>query len=103
MKTKIFILAAMSFSMVGFAQKNELKAATKSLKSGDSMAAKTTLESASGLISGADTKIQSQYFYLKGQAYADIAKKGDASAFQEAVASYKKVLDIEKRTMETNT
>ena len=26
MKTKIFILAAMSFTMVGFAQKNEIKA-----------------------------------------------------------------------------
>lgn len=97
MRTKIFILAAMSFSMVGFAQKNELKAATKSLKSGDSMAAKTTLESAASLISGADTKVQAQYYYLKGQAYADLAKKGDASAFGEAVTSYKKVLEIEEK------
>jgi len=98
MKTKIFILAAMSFTVVGFAQKSELKAATKALKSGDSMAAKTSLESAAGLISGADAKVQSQYYYLRGQAYADLAKKGDGTAFEEAVSSYKQVLDIEEKS-----
>lgn len=98
MKTKIFILAAMSFTMIGFAQKTELKAATKALKGGDSMAAKTALESAAGLISGADAKIKSQYHYLRGQAYADLAKKGDNTAFEEAVSSYKQVLDIEEKS-----
>lgn len=98
MKTKIFILAAMSFTMVGFAQKSELKAATKALKTGDSMAAKTALEGASSLISGADDKVKSQYHYLRGQAYADLAKKGDNTAFEEAVSSYKQVLDIEEKS-----
>ena len=98
MKTKIFILAAMSFTVVGFAQKSELKAATKALKTGNSIAAKTSLESAAGLISGADAKVQSQYYYLRGQTYADLAKKGDGTAFEEAVSSYKQVLDIEEKS-----
>ena len=66
MKTKIFILAALSFTMVGFAQKDEIKAATKALKGGDSMAAKTALEGAAGMIAGADEKIQAQYHFLRG-------------------------------------
>ena len=98
MKTKIFILAAMSFTIVGFAQKSELKVAAKALKGGDSMAAKTALEGASSLISGADAKVQSQYYYLRGQAYIDLAKKGDDAAFEEAVSSYKQVIDIEEKS-----
>ncbi len=98
MGTKIFILAAMSFTMVGFAQKSELKAATKALKGGDSMTAKTALEGAASLISGADAKVQSQYYYLRGQAYADLARKGDNTAFEEAVSSYKQVIDIEEKS-----
>ena len=98
MKNKIFILAAISFTMVGFAQKSELKAATKALKGGDSMAAKTALEGASSLISGADAKVKSQYYYLRGQAYTDLAKKGDDDAFDEAISSYKQVIDIEGKS-----
>ena len=98
MKTKIFILAAMSFTMVGFAQKSELKAAEKALKGGDAMAAKTALEGASGLISGADAKVQSQYNFLRGKAYAELAKGGDDAAFSEAVASFKKVVEIEEKS-----
>ncbi len=96
MRTKLFILAAMCFTMVGFAQKDQIKTAEKALKGGDSMAAKTALESAAGAIAGADEKIQAQYHYLRGQVYADLAKKGDASAFQQGVDSFRKVLDIEK-------
>lgn len=96
MKTKIFILVAMSFTMIGFAQKNEIKAAEKALKGGDAMAAKTSLEAASGLISGADAKVQAQYHFVRGKAYAEIAKGGDTNAFSEAVASFKKVVEVEE-------
>lgn len=96
MRTKLLILATMCFTMVGFAQKDQIKTAEKALKGGDSMAAKTALESAAGAIAGADEKTQAQYHYLRGQAYADLAKKGDATAFQPAVDSFRKVLDTEK-------
>jgi len=94
MKTKILILAAMSFAMVGFAQKSELKAAEKALKGGDSQAAKTSLESISGSISGADEKYQAQYQFLSGKTYADLAKKGDGTAFEKAIAAFKKVKEM---------
>ncbi|MGF1558687.1 MAG: tetratricopeptide repeat protein [Flavobacteriaceae bacterium] len=98
MKTKVLIIAAMSISMLTFAQKDELKAAEKALKGGDMMAVKTTLEGISGMIGSADDKTQAQYYYLRGQAYADLAKKGDNSAFPEAVSSFKSVIDIEKKS-----
>jgi len=108
MKTKIFILAAMSFTMVGFAQKNEIKAAEKALKGGDAMAAKTSLEAVAGSIAGADEKMQAQYHFLRGKAFAEIAKGGDQTAYTEAVSSFKSLLDIEEKsgkvkyTSETN-
>lgn len=98
MKTKIFILAAMSFTMIGFAQKTELKAAEKALKGGDAMAAKTALEGVSSMIDGADAKYQAQYHFLRGKAYAELAKGGDDTAFTEAVSSLKSVVDIEEKS-----
>ncbi|WP_047244846.1 tetratricopeptide repeat protein [Maribacter thermophilus] len=98
MKTKISIIAALSFTVMGFSQKNEIKAAEKALKGGDASSAKTSLEAASGLISSADEKLQAQYYFTRGKIYNDLAKKGDDSAFEEAVSSFKKVLDIEEKT-----
>ncbi len=108
MKTKIFILAAMSFAMIGFAQKTEIKTAEKALKGGDAMAAKTALDAAAGTIAGADGKLQAQYHFLRGKAYAEIAKGGDNSAYMEAVESFKSVISLEEKsgkakyTAETN-
>lgn len=108
MKRKILIVAAFSFAVAGMAQKNEIKAAKKALKGGDIASAKTALEAAEGTISGADEKLQAQYYFTKGKIYNDLAKKGEDSAFQTAVDSFKKVLDIEstsgkeKYTGETN-
>ena len=84
----------MSFAMVGFAQKNELKAAEKALKGGDSQASKAALESLSGSISGADEKYQAQYQFLTGKTYADLAKKGDGAAYQKAIDAFEKVKEM---------
>jgi tetratricopeptide (TPR) repeat protein len=108
MKRKILIVAAFSFAIVGMAQKNEIKAAEKALKGGDIASAKTALEAAEGTISVADEKLQAQYYFTKGKVYNDLAKKGDESAYEQAVDSFKKVLDMEtatgkqKYTSETN-
>jgi hypothetical protein len=85
MKRKILIAAVFSFTIVGMAQKNEIKAAEKALKGGDVASAKTALEAAEGTVSGADEKIQAQYYFTKGKIYNDLAKKGDESAFEQAV------------------
>ncbi len=96
MKTKMLFLAAMASTAVAFSQKSEIKDAEKALKDGEAMAAKSTLASVEGMIANEDPKLQAQYYYVRGQVYADLGAKGDASAFQEAVNSFNKVLEIEK-------
>ncbi|MGB5647480.1 MAG: tetratricopeptide repeat protein [Muriicola sp.] len=98
MRTKLLILMAMTFSMVAFSQKNELKDAEKALKNGDPASAKASLEAASGMISGADERLQAQYHFIRGDVYADLAKKGDVAAFDEAVKAYKEVVSIEEKS-----
>ncbi|NKI28326.1 tetratricopeptide repeat protein [Arenibacter sp. 6A1] len=98
MKRKFIVLAAMSFTIAGFSQKSEIKAADKALRSGDEMAAKTALEGAASLINGADAKMQAQYFFLKGNAYAGLAKKGTEGAFDEAITAYRKVVEVEEKS-----
>lgn len=88
----------MSFTMAGFSQKNEIKAAEKALKAGDAAGAKTALEGASSLIEAADSKTQAQYYFVKGKAYAEIAKKDNNDAsYDAAIASFNKVVDIEAK------
>ena len=98
MKTKILILAAISYSLVGFSQKNELKDAEKALKSGDAVAAKAAIESASGLIGGADDKMKAEYYLLRGNIYQDLAQKGDATAFDVAIKGYNDLIALEAQT-----
>src|SRR5690606_21714195 len=95
MRTNIIILSTMLISAVGFSQKSEIKTAERALKSGDAEAAKTALEGASSLIAAADERTQAQYYLLKGKAYSELAKKGASGAFDEAIASLKKVGEIE--------
>ncbi len=97
MKTKILILAAMTFSMVGMSQKTEIKAAEKALKAGDVATAKTTLEGAASLIESADPKLKAQYHFVKGNTYYDLAKNGDLTAFDVAISSYKETIAIEEK------
>jgi len=108
MKNRLLLVAALTFTMVGFAQKNEIKAAEKALKGGDAATAQTALEAASGTIAAADQKTQAQYYFTRGKIYNDLAKKGNNEAFEKAANSFKKVVEIEeasgkqKYTSETN-
>jgi len=95
MKTTLIMLMAMLISVAGMAQKAELKAADKALKSGDAASAKTTLEGIADMIGGADAKTQGQYYYTLGRAYADLATAGSTADYANAVTAYKKVLDME--------
>lgn len=96
MKNRLLLVAALTFTMVGFAQKNEIKSAEKALKSGDATAAKTAIEAASGTIATADEKTQAQYYFTRGKIYSDLAKKGDNDAFEKSANSFKKVIEIEE-------
>lgn len=90
MKTKVILLLALSISMIGFAQKDEIKAATKAMKSGDAAAAKAALSGASGSIDGADAKLQAQYYALLGDASKQL------SDFEGAINAYNKVISVEE-------
>lgn len=92
MKTKILILLAIMVSMVGFSQKNEIKAADKALKSGDAATAKSTLEGISSTIDAADVKYQAQYYSVLGSAYSNL------SEFEPAIEALRKVISIEEAT-----
>lgn len=98
MKTKILILAAISYSLVGFSQKNEIKTAEKALKSGDAIAAKAAIESASAMIGGADDKMKAEYYLLRGDVYKDLGQKGDAAAFEVAIKSYNDLIALEAQS-----
>ena len=98
MKTKFLILAVISFNMSIFSQKSEIKSAEKALKKGDVSAAKIAIESASLLIPNASNKTKDYYYFVRGNVYVVLARKGDASAFTEAIASYNDVVELEKST-----
>lgn len=96
MKTKVLILLALAISAMGYSQKNEIKAAEKALKAGDTESAKTSVDSAASLIDAADSKVQAQYYAVRGNVYSDLAKKGDFSAFQTAIDAFNKVISVEE-------
>ena len=96
MKTKVLFIAALLIGMAGFSQKDEIREAEKALKKGDAAKAKTNIDAAAGMISGADERLQAQYYFVRGQVYGDLDRKGDVAAFSTAVESYKKVLSSEE-------
>lgn len=96
MKTKVLILLAIGISTMGFAQKDEIKAAEKAMKSGDAAAALAALESAASTIGAADERLQAQYYADLGNANYDLAQKGDASKFKYALDAYNKVVAVEE-------
>jgi len=96
MKTTFIALSAMLFTMAGLAQKSELKDAEKSLKDGNAAEAKATLEGIKGTIGGQDERVQAEYYYLSGRTYADLAKKGDETAFDDAMTAFRKVISLEE-------
>lgn len=96
MKIKYVVLAsAFLFSGSVLAQKDEIKAAEKSLKNGNAAEAKASLDQAESKISGADESMKAQFYFLKGNALMDSGlKKTDsgndlvaaAKAYQESIA-----------------
>ncbi len=99
MKTKFLILTAtMSFSVMTFAQKNEVKAADKALKANNVAEAKSALDKAEPLLSGADNKTKALYYFVKGNTYAKLAKSGEDSAFEESIKSYNDLIAFEDQT-----
>jgi len=101
MKSKYVLLAsAFLISGVTFAQKDELKAAEKALKNGDAAGAKTTLQQAESLIANADDSQKAQFYFLKGNANLELAKKkvDEANSLKTAAKAYVDLIAVEKKT-----
>ncbi|PKH69041.1 hypothetical protein CXF59_01885 [Flavobacterium sp. ALD4] len=99
MKSKYVVLAsALLISVASFAQKDEIKAAEKALRKGNSQEAATILQGAESLLSNADDDEKAQFFFVKGNAYLDLAnKKVDIDKNLAAAATaYLSLVDAEK-------
>ncbi|MWB94854.1 tetratricopeptide repeat protein [Flavobacterium sp. GA093] len=99
MKSKYVILAsALLISVATFAQKDQIKSAEKALKSGDAQGALAILKDAENLVVNAKDTEQAQYYFVKGNAYLDLANKKieEGKNLSQAADSYKKLIDVEK-------
>ncbi|KAB1157532.1 tetratricopeptide repeat protein [Flavobacterium luteum] len=99
MKSKYVVLAsALMISVSTFAQKDQIKAAEKALKSGNSAEAKTILMQAESLIGAATDSEKAQYYFIKGNTLLDLAnKKIDIAKNQlDAAKAYQDLIAVEK-------
>ncbi len=99
MKSKnLIVIPALLFSFVTFAQKDQIKAAEKALKGGNSQEAITVLQTAESLISAAPDNEKAQFYFVKGNTLLDLAnKKVDVTNnLSLAAIAYKDLLDVEK-------
>ncbi|MBE8724018.1 tetratricopeptide repeat protein [Flavobacterium hungaricum] len=99
MKSKYVILAsALMISLAAFAQKDQIKSAEKALKGGDAQGAITILNDAENMVANAKDVEQAQFYFVKGNAYLDLANKKveESKNLSLAAASYKKLIDVEK-------
>ena len=99
MKSKFAILAsAFLISVVSFAQKDQIKAAEKALKGGNSLEAVSILQGAESLIPNATDAEKAQYFFVKGNALLDLANKKveEGKNLSLAAKAYQDLLAVEK-------
>ena len=90
MKKQVLSIALGLFTIVSFSQKNELKAAEKAIKKQDYTTAIASINSAESLISNADAKLKSKFYFLKGQAF------GGKKEYEKAAKAYNDLFAFEK-------
>ena len=99
MKSKyVTLVSALLISVATFAQKDQIKAAEKALKGGNAQEAVTILQGAESLISSAADAEKAQYFFVKGNAYLELANKKveEGKNLSLAAKSYQDLLAAEK-------
>ena len=99
MKSKYVILAsALLISVATFAQKDQIKAAEKAIKGGNSQEAVNILVAAEAASATAPDAEKAQFFFVKGNAYLDLAnKKVDTDKnLSLAAKAYQDLISVEK-------
>lgn len=98
MKIKnLAIATALMSSVATFAQKDQLKAAEKSLKSGNPAEAKEILTGIENMIVNAEETQKAQYYFILGSANLELAKKKteEDKNLSNAANAYLKSIEIE--------
>lgn len=101
MKFKNLAIATALFATVAtFAQKDEVKAAEKALKSGNATEAKSTLESIEYKIINVDDALKAQFYYVLGNSNLELAKanKEEAKNLLAAAKAYNELESIESNS-----
>ncbi|WP_264564541.1 tetratricopeptide repeat protein [Flavobacterium sp. N3904] len=104
MKSRYVIIASALFlSVASFAQKNEIKAAEKALKSGNSAEAITILDGAEYLSVNAPDAEKAQFLFVKGNALLDLANKNVEADKNLSLAAkaYQELVELEKASGKT--
>lgn len=97
MKKQSIVALALLVGSLSYAQKDQIKAAEKAIKSGNFADAKSAILSAESLIADSDAKMQAKYYYVKGQAlYANGSATG--ADVDSAIKSFNTVKTIEKQS-----
>ena len=99
MKSKYVLLAsALLISVATFAQKDQIKAAEKAFKKGESQEASTILKDAESSIADAADAEKAQYYYIKGNVLLDLANKKINTDVNLSLAAkaYQDLIDVEK-------
>ena len=99
MKSKYVILASvLLISVATFAQKDQIKAAEKALKGGNSQEAATILQGTESLIASATDAEKAQFFFVKGNALLDLANKNVETGTNLSLAAkaYQDLIAVEK-------
>lgn len=92
MKRQLLVAAMIMISAISLGQKKELKKAEKAIKDGEFSEALTLLNTAEGLISGADDETKSLLSLLKGKALLGNAN-GDFNKMKMASESISKAIE----------
>lgn len=99
MKSKYVILAsALLISVIAFAQKDQIKAAEKALKGGNSQEAVTILNGAQSLIPNAVDAEKAHYYFVNGNAHLELANKkvDEGKNLTLAAKSFQDLITVEK-------
>lgn len=99
MKSKYVVLASFALiSVSAFAQKDEIKSAEKALKKGNASESISLLQTET-LIANSPEDEKAHYYFVKGNAYLELAKATPKTApnLLNAAKAYEEMVEIEKK------
>ena len=97
MKRVITLICALVIGTMSFAQKNEIKAIEKALKSNNFAVAKTSVAAAESLLANMDDKMKVKFYFLKAKALYANGNTSDAD-FNSSIASIDILKKLESET-----